>query len=290
MANNYIAVFRHFIPPGVWEAIYVIEGLLKAGLSVEADTVHADTQGQSATVFAFTHLLGIKLMPRIRNWKNLILHRPDKAIKYQHINRLFGETADWDLIAKHWQDLMQVALSIHAGKISSATLLRKLGSYSRKNRLYFAAQQLGNVVRTGFLLEWIGSRELRQEITANTNKIESYNGFAKWLSFGGDVIAVNEPDEQQKRLRYNDLIASALILQNTVDMMRTLNTLQNEGWKIAEEDVSFLSPYQVGHVKRFGEYNLKLKRTPEAWIRDETFQQALATARGQRRTASAPER
>ena len=25
VADNYIAVFRHFIPPGVWEAIYVIE-------------------------------------------------------------------------------------------------------------------------------------------------------------------------------------------------------------------------------------------------------------------------
>lgn len=281
VANNYIAVFRHFIPPGVWEAIYVIEGLMKAGLSVEADTVHADTQGQSATVFAFTHLLGIKLMPRIRNWKNLILYRPDKASKYQHINGLFGDTADWDLIEKHWQDLMQVALSINAGKISSATLLRKLGSYSRQNRLSCAAQQLGNVVRTGFLLEWIGSRELRQEITANTNKIESYNGFAKWLSFGGDVIAVNDPDEQQKRLRYNDLIASSLILQNTVDMMRSLHVLQKEGWKISEEDVSFLSPYLVSHVKRFGEYNLKLRRAPEAWIHDEAFQQAAATARNQ---------
>ncbi|MCP3715496.1 hypothetical protein [Paraburkholderia sp. CNPSo 3281] len=33
--------------------------------------------------------------------------------------------------------------------------------------------------------------------------------FSKWLSFGGDVIAENEPEEQQKRLRYNDLVASA---------------------------------------------------------------------------------
>lgn len=95
--------------------------------------------------------------------------------------------------------------------------------------MFAAAQELGNVVRTIFLLQWIGSREMRQDITANTNKIESYNGFAKWLSFGGDVIPTNEPDEQQKRLRYNDLVASALILQNTVDMSQTLLTLQEEG-------------------------------------------------------------
>lgn len=286
VANNYIAVFRHFIPPGVWEAIYVIEGLLKAGLSVEADTVHADTQGQSAAVFAFTHLLGIKLMPRIRNWKNLILYRPDKTVKYAHINRLFSGTVNWSLIERHWCDLMQVVLSIHAGRISSATLLRKLGSYSRKNRLYFAAQELGNVIRTGFLLEWVGSRELRQEITANTNKIESYNGFAKWLSFGGDVIAVNEPDEQQKRLRYNDLIASALILQNAVDITRALHTLRREGWQISDEDISFLSPYQVAHIKRFGDYSLKFRRAHETWIHDAAFQRAAAAVLKARRVAA----
>ncbi|EPO7926749.1 Tn3-like element ISPa42 family transposase, partial [Pseudomonas aeruginosa] len=164
VANNYIAVFQHFIPPGIWEAIYVIEGLLKADLSVEADTVYSDTQGQSATVFAFTHLLGINLMPRIRNWRDLVMCRPDRGAAYKHINRLFTDTADWHLIETHWQDLMQVALSIQAGKISSPMLLRKLGSYSRRNKLYHAAQALGSVIRTIFLLTWIGSRELRQEV------------------------------------------------------------------------------------------------------------------------------
>jgi len=71
VTDKYIAVFRHFIPPGIWEAVYVIEALLGAGLSVKPDTEHSDTQGQSATVFAFTNLLGIQFMPRIRNWKAL---------------------------------------------------------------------------------------------------------------------------------------------------------------------------------------------------------------------------
>lgn len=271
VADNYIAVFRHFIPPGVWEAIYVIEGLLKAGLSVEADTVHSDTQGQSAAVFAFTHLLGIKLMPRIRNWHDLSFSRPDADTTYRHIDRLFGDPVNWELIASHWQDLMQVALSIQAGTISSPLLLRKLGSYSRKNRLFLAAQELGKIVRTVFLLEWIGSRELRQEVTATTNKIESYNGFAKWFSFGGDVIAENDPDEQQKRLRYNDLIASSVILQNTVDMMRVLREMANEGTRVNADDIGFLSPYLTSNVKRFGDYQLHLNKPPESWIGDSLF-------------------
>lgn len=279
VANNYIAYFRHFIPPGVWEAVYVIEGLLRTDLSVEADTVYSDTQGQSATVFAFTHLMGIKLMPRIRNWKDLKMYRPDRQAKYKHIDKLFADTADWDLIETHWQDLMQVMLSIVAGKISSATLLRKLGSYSRKNRLYHAAQALGNVVRTVYLLQFIGSREIRQDITANTNKTESYHSFSKWLSFGGDVIAENDPDEQQKRLRYIDLMAAAVILQNAVDMMRAIMDLSRSGWEITEDDISFLSPYLTANLKRFGEYTLKLNRPPEKWIRDSTFAQAARSAK-----------
>ncbi len=279
VANNYIAVFQHFIPPGIWEAIYVIEGLLKVDLSVEPDTVYSDTQGQSATVFAFTHLLGINLMPRIRNWRDLVMCRPDRGVSYKHINRLFTDTADWHLIETHWQDLMQVALSIQAGKISSPMLLRKLGSYSRRNKLYHAAQALGSVIRTIFLLNWIGSRELRQEVTANTNKIESYHSFSKWFSFGGDVIAENDPNEQQKRLRYNDMVASSVILQNTVDMMRILQKLAREGWQFTDEDVSFLSPYLTSNVKRFGEFNLKLNRPPEPWIKDSVFQQAAGSLR-----------
>ena len=53
-----------------WEAVYIIDGLLKNKSDIQPDTLHADTQGQSTPVFALAHLLGINLMPRIRNWKD----------------------------------------------------------------------------------------------------------------------------------------------------------------------------------------------------------------------------
>ena len=79
-------------------------------------------------------------------------------------------------------------LSIKAGTISSAQLLRRLGSYSRRNRLYQAFRELGRVVRTVFLLEYLSDAQLREHITATTNKVETYNGFAKWLNFGGEGV------------------------------------------------------------------------------------------------------
>src|SRR3546814_17989958 len=106
VANNYIATFRHFIPPGIWEAVYVIEGLMQAKLSIEPDTVSSDTQGQSATVFAFTYLPGINLLPRIRNWKALDFFRADKKTRYAHIESLFTGALSTTFIATHRNDPM----------------------------------------------------------------------------------------------------------------------------------------------------------------------------------------
>lgn len=281
VADNYIAVFRHFIPPGVLEAIYVIEGLLKAGLSVRADTVYSDTHGQSETVFAFTYLNGIQLMPRIRNWKDLRFYKAEKGIRYKHIDRLFSDVIDWKLIRNHWKDLMQVAISIQTGHIVSPMLLRKLSHEGRHNRLFAAARELGRVLRTVYLLRWISQKEMRQEVTATTNKIESYHAFTKWLDFGGDVITENDPNEQQKRVRYIDLVASAVILQNTVDMMRIMQDLHAAGEPVSAADATFMSPYGTTGVKRFGNYYLDLKRPPEAWVKESLFRQAVKLARAE---------
>src|SRR6195256_1395594 len=69
VSDTYIALFSHFIPCGVWEAVYILDGLLKNQSDIQPDTIHADTQGQSTPVFGLAYLLGIDLMPRIRNWK-----------------------------------------------------------------------------------------------------------------------------------------------------------------------------------------------------------------------------
>jgi TnpA family transposase len=45
---------------------------------IQPDTVHADTHGQSAAIFGLAYILGIQLIPRIRNWKHLTLYRSSK--------------------------------------------------------------------------------------------------------------------------------------------------------------------------------------------------------------------
>ncbi len=260
IADTYVALFSTFMRCGLWEAIAIIDGLLKNASLIKPMTVHADTQGQSTVVFGLSHLLGIKLMPRIRNWKDLKFFRPDKNITYKNVDSLFSDSIDWNLLETHWKDLIQVILSIKYGKISSVLLLKKLGTYSRKNRLYQAFQEIGRVIRTMFLVEYLSSRSLREIITDTTNKVEAYNALSNWAHFASPVlISSNNPDEMEKAIKYNLLTCNCVILQNIIDLTDTIHKLQNSNIKIEKEDIARLSPYMTKHIKRFGDYSFDLE-------------------------------
>jgi TnpA family transposase len=263
VSDNYVALFSRFIPCGVWEGVYILDGLIENESDIRPDTVHSDTQGQSAPIFGLAYLLGIQLMPRIRNWKKLDFRRPNRTGAYEHIDGLFSGTVDWELIRTHLPDMLRVALSIKEGRITASTILRKLGTYSRKNRLYLAFRELGVAVRTGFLLKYLADEELRSTIQAATNKSESFNGFTKWLAFGSDAtVAANNRDEQRKIIKYNHLVANCVIFYNVSVLTRLLGKLQTEGHSIHESAVAAISPYLTQHIHRFGSYNLNLDREP----------------------------
>lgn len=262
IADSYIALFSHFIPCGVWQAVFIFAGLLEnASEVVVPEEIHADTQGQSLPAFGLAMMLGIELLPRIRNWKDLIFYRAAAGVRYSHIDSLFGEdeVIDWKLIETHWADLMRVVISIREGRISSSALLRRLGNESRKNRIYKAFRELGRAIRTIVLLRYLSEPELREGITTITNRVESFHNFSKWLSFGNaGVIGDNDPDHMEKIVKFNELLANCVIFYNAAELTVVLNQLAAEGHRVSGEDVAALSPYATRHILRFGDYVLDL--------------------------------
>ncbi len=257
ISNWYIALFCSFISCGVWEGVYILDAFLSdLPDGLKPDTLHADTHGQSETVFSLAFLLGIKLLPRMRNWNDVVFYRPDKDIVYKHIDELFSEVIDWKLIEAHYFDMMRVILSIQAGRVPPSMLLKRLGVNNKSNTLYRAFRELGRVQRTLFLLRYVSKPKLRRDIRAETTKIESFNDFLDWITFGGPVIKSGDPVEQAKRVKYTGLVANAIMLQNVVDLTDVINGMIAEGYMVTPELISRLSPYMRRHILRFGRYIL----------------------------------
>ena len=263
VSDNYIALFSHFIPCGVREAVYILDGLTKNTSDIKPDTVHGDSHSQNTVAFGLAHLLGIKLMPRIKNIKDLTLFRPDQHISFENIDELFTDKINWKLIQTHLPDMLRVVFSIMAGKMLPSTILKRLGAHSKKNKLYFAFRELGRAVRTHFLLQYIHDIELRRTISAATNKSEEFNQFADWVAFASKVIPENLRHEQTKVIKYNHLVANLVILYNVHEMTRVFNELRQEGHIVDKSLLEAFAPYRNEHINRFGSYdpnvNLEVK-------------------------------
>ena len=62
-----------------------------------------------------------------------------------------------------------------------------------------------------------GSYLTDRPTTAETNKVESYNRFASWCRFGNaGVIADNDPEEQEKILKFSTLLTNVVIFHTTL--------------------------------------------------------------------------
>jgi TnpA family transposase len=263
VSDNYIALFSRFIACGTYEETYILDALLQNLSEVKPRRVHADTHGQSAAVFGLAYLLGIELMPRIRRWQSLTLYRSENTNRYSRINSLFSGTVNWALIYEHFPQFMQLALAIQSGTLAPSAVLAKVNSYSSKNRFAMALKELGNAVRTTYLLEWVMDESLRRTVHKGTTKIERHHKFAKHLAFGtGGHLRSNNPADQEKAIVYNELVTNAVALQTVVDQTQALHALKSNGINICTSDLAFLSPYATSKLKRFGDYPTNLK--PEA--------------------------
>jgi TnpA family transposase len=200
--------------------------------------------------------------PRMRGISDAVFYRPSKSARYKHLDALFGDEIDWDLIVTHARDMFQVALSIQAGRVMPSMLLRKLTAYNRKNLLYRAFRELGRVERTLFLLRFISNVELRRVIRAETTKIEAYNEFLDWVCFGGPVVKSGDPVEQEKQLKYASLVANAVMLSNVVDLSEVLSAMARDGQSVTPALVARVSPYIRDHIRRFGRFALDMTELP----------------------------
>jgi TnpA family transposase len=91
------------------EVAAMIEGLLRHLTSAEINRQYTDTHGASIVGFAFAHLLGFRLLPRLKNIGSARLYGPG-AGKNETLPELSSVLSarpiDWDLIARQYDQMV----------------------------------------------------------------------------------------------------------------------------------------------------------------------------------------
>src|SRR3954471_15286268 len=105
----------------------MIEGALRQDTDMDVEKQYVDTHGQSEVGFAFCHLLGFALLPRLKNLRKQRLHRPQKDAPgtYANIQAILTRPIAWELIEQQYDELIKFATALRLGTADAESILRR---------------------------------------------------------------------------------------------------------------------------------------------------------------------
>jgi TnpA family transposase len=117
-----------------------------------------DTGAYTDVIFGIFWLLGYQFSPRIADVGGARFWRVDPAGDYSPLDKLASHRAKTGIITEHWDDLLRLAGSLKLGLVQVGGLMRTLQTNERPTRLARALEELGRIVKTLYLLAYMGRR------------------------------------------------------------------------------------------------------------------------------------
>jgi TnpA family transposase len=212
------------------EVAAMMEGVLRHCTAMEVDRQYVDSHGQSAVAFAFCHLLGFQLLPRLKAIHKQRLYRPEAGHPeaYPNLQPVLRRPINWNLVVPEYDNMIKYSTALRLGTADTDAILRRFTRHNVQHPTYTALLELGKARRTIFLCRYLRLRELRREIHEGLNVVENWNSANDFILFGkGGDLATNRREDQEVAMLALHLLQNALVYINTLMLQRVLS---EAGW------------------------------------------------------------
>jgi TnpA family transposase len=210
--------------------------------------------------FAFCHLLGFELMPRIKGIHRQKLYRPQagQPDAFPNLQAILTRPINWELIEEQFDTMVKHAAALKTGTAEAENLLRQFTRNNAQHPAYRAFAELGRALKTIFLCRYLASEDLRREINEGLNIIESWNSVNDFIFYGkGGELATNSPENQELGLLSLHLLQSSLVYINTLMIQEVLSE-QDLMVRMKARDWAALSPLLTRHINPYGKVELDM--------------------------------
>ena len=241
------------------EVAAMIEGVMRHETTMEVEKTYVDSHGQSEIGFAFCHLLGFSLLPRLKHMKKQRLYRVEKSDleDYANLKSVFTRTIDWGTIEQQYDEMVKFATALRLGTADAETILRRF-TRGTVHPTYKALGELGKAVKTAFLCDYLRLESLRREIHEGLNVIESWNAANDFILYGkGGEFATNRLEEAEVSMLCLHLLQVSLVYVNTLMIQHVLEEREWLG-RLTPTDLRALSPLKWQHINPYGTFALDM--------------------------------
>jgi len=240
------------------EASYVIDGLYENTSEVQPTTHTTDTHGYTDQLFGLCFLLGIRFCPRIAKLGKTRLYRIDKDHGFSELEPLFAGTINRELIESQRDELLRLALSIKRRVTSAHSMMCTLLGAAASHPLSRALTELGQLVKTSYILRYLGDPPLRRDVQRQLNRGESRHQLAKHLRFAhrGD-FRTGDLDVLLNQATCLSVLSNAVLLSNTRQIERIVRELEAQGLPVDPADLARISPLSFKNIIPHGTYRFE---------------------------------
>ncbi|MEO1645365.1 MAG: Tn3 family transposase, partial [Chloroflexota bacterium] len=260
------AIYSQLKAPSSSEVASMIEGLIRHSSEMSVNKTYTDTHGQSEVAFAFCHLLGFQLMPRIKDIYRQKLYLAEKGSRhrYSELDLILTRPIRWHLIRQQYDEFIKYASALRFETAEPEALLKRFTRHNVQHPTYTALLELGKVIKTIFLCEYLSSEEMRREIQEGLNIIESWNSANSFIFYGKTgEFASSQLKTQQVSVLALQLLQNSLVYINTLMLQKVLS---EPDWyeRMEAEDWRGLTPLFYEHVNPYGLISIDMaERVPD---------------------------
>lgn len=240
------------------EASYVLDGLYENTSEVQPTTHTTDTHGYTDQLFGLCFLNGISFCPHVAKLGKAQLYRIDKEHGFPELEPLFEGTTNRDLIEENVDELLRLALSIKRRVISAHSLMCTLSGAAASHPLSKALTHLGQLVKTSYILRYLGDPLLRRDVRRQLNRGESRHQLAKHLRFAHKgEFRTGDLDVLLNQASCLSVLSNAILLSNTRQIERIIRELEAQGIPVDPADLARISPLSFKNVIPHGTYRFE---------------------------------
>jgi TnpA family transposase len=263
---NHIPVNAKVIGANEHESHYVFDLLVSNTTSIRPDVHSTDTHGTNEVNFALLHVFGYQFAPRYADLPDRVrtsLYGFQHPSQYAHLTLKPIRKLNTALILEEEDNLLRIFASLALKTTTQSIIVSKLSAHERKNKTQRALWEYNDILQSLYLLDFIDSPPLRQNVQRALNRGESYHQLRRAVSYANfGKLRFRSEEEQQIWSECGRLLANCIIYYSATILSATFAHKEAQGDVVGAEALKHISPVAWPHVNFHGRFEFAKQPAP----------------------------